>query len=195
MEFSKSCYMRINSILTLTVCQYKILYLSIKTVKMTKRTTEQCLLCGQTKPKSAPKEDEEYLNGFCDACIASMKNETKRKGEIQFPYNCYVDKITVQMEKIETTLFELLDKLDGNALSTVSKKNTYQSSIDSMKDTSSPKFKSDAADLDIDSTKAKVDSKINKQVQPKPDDKEHQQTNPKPKKLSKSKFMPKVTYT
>lgn len=99
---------------------------------MTKGAKE-CLLCGE--PASS-KYDENYLDGFCDLCIISMKKERKKKAQIESPYDEIFDKITTQVEKIETVVSTILDKIEPTLTSpsSSSKKSSEPKIIKPKKD-------------------------------------------------------------
>lgn len=164
---------------------------------MTKGANE-CLLCGE--PASS-KYDENYLDGFCDLCIMSMKKERKKKVQIKSPYDEIFDKITTQVEKIETVVSTILDKIEPTSTSPSS----------SSKKSSEPKIIKPKKDA-TPSTKPRKDTTSSSK--PKDDDytytyksyltstptngdqltsNEARQNDAKSKKSKKYKYMPSIT--
>lgn len=156
---------------------------------MKSRNTEKCLLCGNTT--SSIYDDDDYLNGFCDTCVMSMKNEKKRKLGHESPYNDIIRQITIQIEKIETVVSSIVDKSSPKPSQTSS-----STAIPDSSSKSKPKKEYTsklASDSTIDEPYApykKTDDKNSKKLR---SESVPPATTNKTKKIKKSKFTPTVS--
>lgn len=163
------------------------IFISNRKKKMSK---SQCFLCGK-RAASHLSQENEYLEGFCEACIISMANEKKFKS-IDNPYSEIEEKIQIQIDNIETLLLEILPKKSKSSGSSsitsdpVSKTTSSPVSKSDLYLTSSPKVKTDkkvlSTEMDVSDSSSKV-----------PPSSPPQKQNKKPK--STKKYIPKITPT
>lgn len=143
---------------------------------MSKSKSKKCLLCNESACPTTV--EEEYLEGFCEACIISMKKDAERKPPRDQSSYQIIEKITLQIENIEDILSKFLpNKKDRSSTST----------------TGDPtlKLKIEDADATVKLTIDKNQSNINKTPSSISEDKPVS----KPKSKSKKKFMPTITKT